>query len=344
MAIHAYVGKPGHGKSYGSVEHVVIPSLKQGRHVVTNIPLNADSLLAEFGGNITQLPEDWHEVDDLGDFLPPGCVAIIDECWRRWPSGVNTNQARQTDKSLLSEHRHRVDDKNNSMRFVLVTQDLAQISNWVRLLVETTYRIRKMSKHLYKVEMYNGCVTGDAPPKSKLIRSTGGTFKTDIYCHYKSATQSSTGEVGDESAADERASYLRSYSLWAYLVGGIIFLLFGIYLASGFLSPDKNKSDQVTQSAHHALAPVKPVAPPVSTTWRLVGFVHPSRPDPNYRGISEALAVISDASGNTRYVSFRHCRYSDDFTETYCDVDGSRITSWAMRKPNIVNGLIGVGG
>jgi len=344
MAIHAYVGKPGHGKSYGTVEHVVIPSLKQGRHVVTNIPLNADSLLAEFGGNITQLPEDWHESDDLSDLLPAGCVAIIDECWRRWPAGVNSNHARLTDKSLLAEHRHRVDGKNNSMRFVLVTQDLAQISSWVRLLIESTYRIRKMSKRAYKVEIYNGYVTGDSPPKTKLIRVTGGTFKKEIYSHYSSATKSSTGEVGDESSADGRASYLRSYSLWGYLVGGFVCLVVGIYFVSGFLSPGTSKSKPTPQAAQQAAIPRKPVDPPISTTWRLVGFVHPSKPDPNYRGVSEALAVVSDVNGNTRYVSFRHCRYSEDFTETYCDVDGSRITSWAMRKPSVVNGLIGVGG
>ncbi|MFU1923019.1 zonular occludens toxin domain-containing protein, partial [Klebsiella pneumoniae] len=50
MAIDAYVGKPGHGKSYGVVEHVIIPSLKQDRHVVTNIPLEVDMLLMDFGG------------------------------------------------------------------------------------------------------------------------------------------------------------------------------------------------------------------------------------------------------------------------------------------------------
>jgi len=40
---------------------------------------------------------------------------------------------------LLAEHRHRVDDKNNSMRVVLVTQDLAQISSgFVSLLKQLT--------------------------------------------------------------------------------------------------------------------------------------------------------------------------------------------------------------
>ncbi|GHS81669.1 hypothetical protein PAGU2196_25030 [Pseudomonas sp. PAGU 2196] len=343
MAIHAYVGKPGHGKSYGVVEHVVIPSLKQGRHVVTNIPLVADDLLADFGGKISQLPEDWFEQDDLADILPPGCVAVIDECWRRWPAGVNANHANKTDKVLLAEHRHRVDGKNNSMRVVLITQDLAQISSWVRLLIENTYRIRKMSKRAFKLEVYNGYVTGDSPPKSKLIRTTGGSFKKSVYGYYKSATQSSTGEVGDESAADGRASYLRSFGLWAYLGGGIVCLILGIYFVSNYLSPGDKGKKNVPQAAETS-APRK-IEPSISTSWRLVGFVHPSRPDPNYRGMSEALALISDVNGNTRYVSFNHCRYFEDFTEAYCVVDGVKITNWAMRKPNpVVNGLIGVGG
>ncbi|MCT7417836.1 zonular occludens toxin domain-containing protein [Pseudomonas aeruginosa] len=95
MAIDAYVGKPGHGKSYGVVEHVIIPSLKQDRHVVTNIPLEVDMLLMDFGGTIEQLPEDWFEREDLADFAPPGSVLVLDEAlaeearkptMRRWPT------------------------------------------------------------------------------------------------------------------------------------------------------------------------------------------------------------------------------------------------------------------
>jgi len=343
MAIHAYVGKPGHGKSYGVVEHVVIPSLKQNRHVVTNIPLNADTLLAEFGGRITQLSLDWHEVDDLSQLLPPGSVAILDECWRRWPAGVNSNQAKHSDKALLAEHRHRVDDNNNSMRVVLVSQDLAQISSWVRTLVEYTYRIRKLGKRTYKTEIYNGNVTGDSPPKTKLVRTTGGTFKKEVFVHYKSATQSTTGEVGDESSADGRSSFLRSYALWAYVILAVVGLTVGLTMLRSFFST-KTEDTKVVSPVVNSTAP-QVNDPAVSKSWRLVGFVHPSKPDPNYRGISEPLALIADVNGNTRYISFSHCKYFEDFTEAYCDVDGARITTWAMRKPNLLlNGMMGVGG
>ncbi|MCD7040720.1 hypothetical protein LRQ11_10340 [Pseudomonas sp. MAFF 311095] len=343
MAIHAYVGKPGHGKSYGVVEHVVIPSLKQDRHVVTNIPLSIDDLLSTYGGNITQLPYDWFELDDLSEIIPPGSVAIIDECWRRWPAGKNVNQANLTDKSLLAEHRHRVDTKNNSMRVVLVTQDLAQISSWVRLLIETTYRIRKITKKTFKVDIYNGAVTGDAPSKTKLIRTTAGTFKQSVYSFYKSATQSNSGAVGDESSADGRSSILRSFGLWSALGCFFVCIILGVYFVKKFFTTDQ-------PGAKHSVSVSTPKQPsssaelPISTTWRLVGFVHPSKPDPSSKAVSEALALVADNNGNTRYISFSHCRYFPDFTEAYCLVDGFKITNWSLKKPNpITGGLIGGG-
>lgn len=343
MAIHAYVGKPGHGKSYGVVEHVVIPSLKQDRHVVTNIPLAIDDLLATYGGKVTQLPSDWYELNDLSEIIPPGCVAIIDECWRRWPAGQNTNHANFIDKALLAEHRHRVDEKNNSMRVVLVTQDLAQISSWVRLLIETTYRIRKLSKKAFKVDIYNGAVTGDAPSKSKLVRTTAGTFKSSVYLFYKSATQSSSGAVGDESSADGRSSILRSFGLWAALGCFVVCMVFGVYFVKRFFTTDQ-PGVKHPPPVSTPKQPRAPAEPPISTTWRLVGFVHPSKPDPSSTVVSEALALVADNNGNTRYISFSHCRYFPDFTEAYCLVDGFKITNWSLKKSNpITGGLIGGG-
>lgn len=343
MAIHAYVGKPGHGKSYGVVEHVVIPSLKQDRHVYTNIPLAVDELLAAFGGNITQLPSDWHNLDDLGEIIPPGAVAIIDECWRRWPAGETPKGAKQSDQSLLNEHRHRVDDKNNSMRVILVTQDLSQISAWVRKLIETTYRIRKLSKKIYKVDIYQGAVTGDSPPKSKLVRTDAGTFKKEIFFFYSSATQSMSGTVGDESSADGRASILRSFGLWASIVFCVLLLLFGVFGVRKFFSSGSTAvASSNSPEVHKPVA--KPIEYPISTTWRLVGFIHPSRPNPSSKTISEPLALIADSNGNTRYISFVHCRYFEDNTEAYCIIDGAKITNWALKKPiPVVGGLIGGG-
>lgn len=339
MAIDAYVGLPGHGKSYGVVEHVIIPSLKQGRHVVTNIPLNVDALLMDFGGTIQQLPDDWFELEDLTEYAVNGCVLVLDELWRRWPAGMLTNQASIGDKSLLAEHRHKVDKENRSMRIVLVTQDLSQIASWVRVLVETTYRIAKKSKKFYVVSIYSGAITGNKSPKTSLLRQASGRFKKEVFVYYSSATQSETGNVGDETTADNRASILKSWGLWALLGIVIIGAFIGVSGLIKFFSvpepePQKPKLSPVaellrdeqdrkpvlksTQAVFKEILPTSST-PPLSTLWRVGGYVKGD-------GL-ERVALVS--SGRVRYVPISHCEFYESGIDVFCDVDGERVTPWS---------------
>lgn len=341
MAIDAYVGLPGHGKSYGVTEHVIIPSLKQGRKIVTNIPLEEEKLIADFGehgGEIVQLPLDWHEMKDIGEVATPGAVLVLDEVWRRWPSGETTKQAKFEDQQLLAEHRHRVDEEGRSMRIVLVTQDLAQISNWVRLLVESTYRISKKSKKLYVVTIYTGAVTGVRPPKSAVLRQVSGTFKKEVFQYYSSATQSETGAVGDESTADGRANILKSIGLWASLGGAVVLGLFGIVGVSAFFSgPPEIDQPPVTEQVELAEKPLPKAANPganaiaavygteevpLSTLWRVAGFI---------QGQGQGVARVAlQASGfGVRFVPLADCQFYPSGIDVFCDVDGERITPWS---------------
>lgn len=349
MAIDAYVGLPGHGKSYGVVEHVIIPSLKQGRHVVTNIPLDIDALLMDFGGTIQQLPDDWFELEDLSEYATPGCVLILDELWRRWPSGMLTNQASIGDKSLLAEHRHRVDKQNRSMRIVLVTQDLAQIANWARMLVESTYRVSKKSKKFYVVSIYSGAVTGTRPPKTALLRQATGRFKKEVYAYYSSATQSETGDVGDESTADGRASILKSWGLWFLIILAVVGGVFGFIGLKSFFSVDEIEPElpkpvelpkQQTPASRAATSVYKevvskPTEPQPSTLWRVAGYVRaPAKRSPTtsemlgvpHVDLTERVALVNGS--RYRYVSMSQCDFFEGGIDIYCDIDGERITPW----------------
>lgn len=343
MAIDAYVGLPGHGKSYGVTEHVIIPSLKQGRKIVTNIPLEEEKLMADFGehgGEIVQLALDWHEMKDLGEVATPGAVLVLDEVWRRWPSGETTVQAKFEDQQLLAEHRHRVDEEGRSMRIVLVTQDLAQISNWVRLLVESTYRISKKSKKFYVVTIYMGAVTGVRPPKSAVLRQVGGRFKKEIFEYYSSATQSETGLVGDESTADGRANILKSIGLWASVGGAVILGILGIIGVSAFFSSPPEaavppaaeapepvvvnqpevKANDPAENAKAAVYGKEEV--PLSRLWRVAGFI-------NGKGQGVARVALQASGFGTRFVPLADCEFYPSGIDVYCDVDGERITPWS---------------
>lgn len=315
MAIHAYFGLPGAGKSYGVVEYVVIPSLKEGRQVVTNIPLEGSLLTSVFGGEVIQLPDDWHEVEDLSSLCPAGCVLVLDEVWRKWPAGLNVNRVPKHEMALLKEHRHRVSSDGKAMRVVLVTQQPSDLATWTRKLVEVSYRMEKLTAvglgKRFRVDIYKTCPTGDYPPKRLLIRQTQGTYKPEIYQYYRSATQSEaeTLNVGDETIADKRGSIWRSKWLVFCLAIGLIFPVVGVWGVLDFFSqgaqeapsepplvnpmPEPSQMAQIVPAAApapvQAVPAVEPVSlpsvpdvpstPPISQTWRVGGFIGPADPD-----------------------------------------------------------------
>lgn len=359
MAIDAYVGLPGHGKSYGVTEHVIIPSLKEGRHVVTNIPMEREEVLADLGApgaQLTQLPEDWFERADMADLCPSGCVLVLDELWRRWPAGLKANQASLADKSLLAEHRHRVDEQGRSMRVVLVTQDLSQLAAWVRILIEQTYKMTKLtaigSNKKFRVDIYRGAPTGQNIPKKDLVRQTFGQYKPEVYKYYKSATQSATGNVGDESKADGRGNIFKSPLMIASIVLPIFLVPLGIWYVVGLFSTGfgqvekaeatapKLNTMQISNPLPDAIPPVQaatqqqpeqPVNPPppkMSEVWQVAGSMT--------RGADQADKtqhwgrdfVILRSIAGLRYIPAAECERLPDGYSYQCEVDGQIVTPW----------------
>lgn len=319
MALNLYSGRPGSGKSYSVVAHVVIPALKKGRHIVTNIPLEVDELTTVFGGEITQLPLDALDDPDLPSKIPNGVVAIIDECWNRWPSGQRIAKAPKNDLHWLKEHRHRVDEKGNAMQVVLVTQDPSDLASWVRKLITHTFYSTKLdtvgADNSFTINIYKGCPTGENIPKRFLIRSAFGSYDPYIYQFYKSATQSETLDVGDEKAIDKRNSIWQDPKLWFQLIGSpVVFVIAAVVLyktAVGQSASDEPvaDSDVATQvdfadvnpdppTLHLPLqspapVPVDPPAQPVeamqaSAVWRIAGYIDRSAEPADHQWASEA--------------------------------------------------------
>ena len=240
--ITAYVGLPGSGKSYGVTEQLIIPALKQGRPVWTNIPMNQTECLKQFNccpvefhtDDIKENPRWWFDVFEAGALL------VIDECWALWPAGLKANNAREEDKEFLFKHRH-LTGGGFATEIVLVTQDLAQIASFARAVVETTYRAKKLSEvgadNRFKILVYTGAVTGNLPPEKSLLQTLGPfKYQKKIYSLYSSQT------MGDgqssEKRTDSRVNILKSGNLKWYAVGFILGLYFIYYaigeVASGF--------------------------------------------------------------------------------------------------------------
>jgi hypothetical protein len=77
--IIAAVGANGHGKTLCVVEHFVIPALKRGQAVVSNLNLYPETIGCE--PELARPLEGWRSLDDLQD-----CVLVLDEITSVFPS------------------------------------------------------------------------------------------------------------------------------------------------------------------------------------------------------------------------------------------------------------------
>lgn len=353
MAIDAYTGLPRSGKSYSVVKNVILPSLKQGRAVYTNIPLN-QCAFDEFPGLVNQLPSDWFSVPDLAKLFAPGSVVVLDELWRRWPSGLKSSNVPFSDKEFLAEHGHLVDVNGNTTRVVLVTQDLSQIASFARDLVDKTYRSTKLdavgANSRFRVDIYQGSVTGQRPPKSAHIRSTYDHYEESVWRYYKSSTKSESGTVGDESRADKRTVIWRSpfilFSIFGPILGIplLLWYLSSVFSADGLvdLPPDQQRPAisnpaPIPQPSyrHFDRSPAPPPPPPPrpsgptdSPTWRVAGSL--LRSSSAASSMPDVVILVS-VYGDRRLVPVSDCDLQPDSISYTCTVDGFRAAPWTGR-------------
>lgn len=358
----AYCGLPRAGKSYGVVKHVIVPAVREGREVWTNIPLHLEVWRERFPFcNIRQFTADEviADPDWFDAVLPHGCVFVLDEVWRVWPSGVKANQLPEVHKKFLAMHGHRTDDVGRVQQVILVTQDLSQISAFVRQLVSKTFRVVKLDMigkdQSYQVNVYQGPVTGDRPPKDKKISQYRGRIDPEIYALYRSHTESDAAAefAPDESRLDDRAS-IWSQPWLRYLPGVLAIGVFLVWFTLSRLSGDAKSepvpapvvqrvpadqfpalsSPPVAVASAPAAAPVPApmpivspaVAAPVSESsrWRVAGWVEAS-------GSAQSLVVLTDGT-YTRMRALVDGQCSrDDFGEVSCLLSGERVTQYSGR-------------
>ncbi|SQD10678.1 Zonula occludens toxin [Citrobacter freundii] len=180
MAISAYVGIPGSGKSYEVVASVIIPACIAGvalSVIFTALPRKVFMITAlilkkadrESLGEILLVQNEdvqnenffpYKTDSGIADdtFCRPGDLICIDEAWRIWENdkGIPANH-----RSFIAEHRHFADEKTGvTCDLVVMNQSVANLPRFIKDRVETTYR---MSKHValglhnrYRVDVFTG--------------------------------------------------------------------------------------------------------------------------------------------------------------------------------------------
>lgn len=330
MAITAYVGLPGAGKSYEVVNGPILKAAAKGRVVWTNIPVLLPGVRVVEG---PELDGHWYLK------APPGALVVIDECWRYWAAGTKADAIPEEQKEWFAMHRHRTGDEM-STDIVLVTQDLSQIASFVRGLVEKTYKMRKLielgTRNRYRVDVYNGAVTGQKPPKAQHMSGWITKYDPDGFKRYKSHTQ---GGEGKEVDADKRGSMLRrpTILLIPLVPLAVIFLPWVFSLVFGgddpkpepVLERSERQAPAPVIAPHAQPAPVEPPAPPkapaiaptveASGKWTLMGVI--------VKEDGEGIALVQTVTGRRRVSVKENCQRSE-VGEWTCKVDGQTVAMW----------------
>lgn len=357
MSIVAYVGLPGSGKSYGVVENVIIPALKDGRKIITNIPLKLGYLSEDFPkGSVIQF--DSSVSDDFWNLnnQPSGAVFIIDEAWRYWPSGLKASNMPETARQFFTEHRHVVGDDGRTNEIILVTQDLQQIAAFVRNLVEETYRARKLSavgqRNKYRVDVYAGAAVGQKP-QGEPLRQLFGTYKKEIFRYYQSHTHNKTGySSGMEEKPDKRANLFKSAFFTVVVPACLVMTAVCVWYLYKMFTPDIPEkavdSEVLAVPASGSGAVVVngavSVANPVtaaevenpfiewqrsfdldtdklvlSEKWRIVGRIN-------------STLILANEKRGERFINETHCAVYLDTLEDFCVIDGALVTWYSANR------------
>ncbi len=329
MAVTAYVGEPGSGKTYEVVTEVVLPALREGRRVVSNIrglhyhEMKA-YLMVDCGVPEAQIGE-LHLVDveepGKADFfytesnanavVRPGDLVVLDECWRWFAKGMPINKAMF---EFFRMHRQYVNEKGVSCDVVLISQSIQDIDRKVLVVVEKHLRMEKYksfgSKNRYSVEMFNGYrVSGNARVRL-LVRKYNPRF-FPFYSSY-------AGKGGDEREVDRRFNIWKSPLFLIGIPCALVLVGAGMWGVLRFLGHAKApKAEAVASQDKAAPGPPQKSAPAMSE-WRSVGVISNGR---------RQLFVV-EQEGRYRFV-FDAPDYRIDGLDVKVSIDGRVATGFS---------------
>lgn len=313
MAISAYVGVPGSGKSYEVVKSVILPAIETGRRVVSNVyGLDKEKiyqyllkknrkLTVEQLGDLVYVeneqcldPKFLPSMEEQDTFCKAGDLIVIDEVWRIWGSDKDIPK---NHRSFIAEHRHFAHAETGvTCDLVVINQDVAQIPRFIKDRIETTYRMQKHIslgfRNRYRVDVFQGVKLF----KNNRINYYQEKYDKDIFALYKSYENTNA----KESVTDKRQSIFSSTKTLFFIVATPIFIGVSAYFVydyfNQYLQPEQaeiktSSTANEPQNKVNVTVEVPKVIKPLSTKWRITGEL---------RKNNQAFVILSDNQGRLR--------------------------------------------
>lgn len=345
MAITAYIGTPGSGKSYEIVRSVIIPAICAGRRIVTNIYGLSYENIIEYCERKKLLKDDVSVGEIIvvenkrvteSDFFPvkenqdkslcqPGDLVILDECHRFFTSDRSLSGDARI---FAAEHRHYADPETGfTCDMILVNQALSTLPRFLKERVEQTFRMKKLNAlagfgNKYRVDVFDGVKLTKATRITYYIES----YKKDIFPLYKSHDAPGAVEV----KADGRGTVFKKSSVIFFFM----FLAFTAFViwryAVPYFFPDAGKHNRINDSVtaqvnntdtsvlrnNQQNQPQREDA--VSSEWCITGRV---------KRFNVPYILLKDNSGRLRMVSSDGFKGDGLMLEGV--VDGKKVVAWS---------------
>lgn len=368
MAINAYCGVMGSGKSYEVVQGPLLDAIASGRRVVTNVDgINEakihEYLVAKGRGDGSRFGAVVHvRTDDMTKagffprehessagatitpgFVEPGDLLVVDEAWKLWASDKKISDEHM---AFFRMHRHFTHVRTGvACDVVLMIQGIGDLHRKLKEVVELSFRMHKL-KSLglssgYRVEQYEGWKQNNKTRVGTYVRK----YSKDVFPLYKSYA----GVGGTEAVVDKRQNILANKRLW--LVIGVMVVM--SVLSVRFLWSFFHRAAHGTTAA--AVAPLAassvaasgsvgavsggvPASSSKSTfseNWRIVG---------SYSGPGRAWVVVADSAGRLRMES--PSMFQNTGVVRVGTVDGEPVSTFSGAKlaAGMAGGVAGVVG
>lgn len=337
MAINAYCGLQGSGKSYEVVSGPIVEAVANGRRVVTNIDGIDGELIRDYVikkkridsnccGTIVQVTNDRilqpgffpdGELPDQESVVQAGDLVAVDEAWRFWPDGGG--RLPHEHMQFFRMHRHYTHpDTGVACDVALMTQDIGGLHRSLKNVIELSFRTVKMKSiglaRNYRVEMYEGWKQNSRMRIDYFVRK----YSAEIFPLYRSYG----GKNGQETQMDKRQNVLRNPRLWVYAITMIMVVTIASYFIYRFFN-----GAGIAKHKEEVKPPPQGLAVDVSPT---VTPKHPALSDLRLAGEifidGQRWVVLADVNGRVRLENA--AVFVGRGIGAVGIVEGARVASW----------------
>jgi len=343
MPINVYTGLMRSGKTYEVVSEVILPAIRGGRRIVTNVDgISEENIIAylklsfpddDFSayGSVLHVTNEQVFKDDFFPYfddkkssitnttVQPGDLVCIDEAWRFWPS--TGSKIHKNHHSFFLEHGHFTNEITKvSCDLVLMIQDMGTLNRHLKAVIAFNFRTHKKVSlglnNTYSITMFEGHTQTSKAQIGNWVRS----YKKEIFPLYSSFKGGAEGVIVN---ADKRQNIFTNK--WLFIKYGAVFV--GMFGSIGYLynhfSPsnpqntvktDLNPKEATTQ----APTLVKGSKPLFNDTWRISGYV-------SVRG--QNSVVLVNQSGTVRLAS--PSEFAGVGSYQLGDIDGSKVSFYS---------------